>query len=483
MITHDDQLLINAYIDGELAPDERVRAEQLLVEDADARKYREELLSMSANLQALPKHYLPTEFAAEVLQAAEREMFVGTPWPTTQTESATTAGNRWARRLTYAGATIAAAILVALFIPNNEQPVAQQEADVVAKPAAEQLEKQASKQPASPAKPQVGAAKIEQPKDDAEEKSVVGDFDAKPKLAYSARREDPPSTPAPLDSVASDTLTLGKDAPRFAQVSEPELMVVSVEMSQAAPLQKLLAGYKIQSHAGAGYRSGPAANLGEDARKAARSQFSRPASQPPVYQTTSPTIYAEMTRAQLDQVVAQMKADTKRFSSVAMFGGAPAQRGRLLAQAAASKEDAKKLLVERTTNAGAAADPNSSDKLPLPGIPSATVGKIARKPEDEKDTEGDSSAIDELKDAVAANVAPLADAAAGAGGFRADDAEKSSVAKTRSRDRKNKVGESGKGGKSVSTPAERIRVLFVLRTPLESTTAPTAKQAPAAVDP
>jgi anti-sigma factor RsiW len=70
----ENDLLISAYLDGELNAEERAHVEQLLASSAEARQLVDELRALRASLQELPQHTLELEFAQRVLVRAEREM-------------------------------------------------------------------------------------------------------------------------------------------------------------------------------------------------------------------------------------------------------------------------------------------------------------------------------------------------------------------------------------------------------------------------
>jgi anti-sigma factor RsiW len=70
----DNDLLLSAYLDGELNAEERAHVEQLLASNAEARQLVDELRALRASLQELPQHSLELEFAQRVLVRAEREM-------------------------------------------------------------------------------------------------------------------------------------------------------------------------------------------------------------------------------------------------------------------------------------------------------------------------------------------------------------------------------------------------------------------------
>jgi hypothetical protein len=67
MLESEREELLSAYLDGEVSPDERALVEQWLAESAELRQLRDELLSLRAELKALPRHELKQSLAAAVL--------------------------------------------------------------------------------------------------------------------------------------------------------------------------------------------------------------------------------------------------------------------------------------------------------------------------------------------------------------------------------------------------------------------------------
>lgn len=72
-----DEELISAFLDDELSPEERLRAEQLLTERADLRRLLDDLRGLREGLQALPGYALGEDFGSLVMRRAEREMLRG----------------------------------------------------------------------------------------------------------------------------------------------------------------------------------------------------------------------------------------------------------------------------------------------------------------------------------------------------------------------------------------------------------------------
>jgi anti-sigma factor RsiW len=69
----DNDILISAYLDGELTADEMRRVEELLATSAEARQSVDELRAIRAGLKELPQHKLGPDFAADVLRRVAAE--------------------------------------------------------------------------------------------------------------------------------------------------------------------------------------------------------------------------------------------------------------------------------------------------------------------------------------------------------------------------------------------------------------------------
>lgn len=121
-----DDELISAYHDGELNEVDRARAERLLSTDPERRRELAELQALSRRVRSLPSQSLGDTFAAEVLRRAERDMLVPVP-----AESSSGGGSRlplgrgfgWLpsrRGLMWAGAALAASVLILLLGPGSE---------------------------------------------------------------------------------------------------------------------------------------------------------------------------------------------------------------------------------------------------------------------------------------------------------------------------------------------------------------------------
>lgn len=127
--------LISAYLDGELSGEEQQRAEKLLAEDADSRQLLEELRSLRAGMESLPRHQLDQDFASRVLDQAERTMIAGdaTKGDSEAAKALTTdtfiappvehgmTRERWIRLLAWPSIAIAAAIMITTFLPQDNE--------------------------------------------------------------------------------------------------------------------------------------------------------------------------------------------------------------------------------------------------------------------------------------------------------------------------------------------------------------------------
>lgn len=135
-----DDELASAYLDGELAPDDRARFEQQLAERPELRQLVEELRGLRASFEGLPRYRLEPDFAERVLRRAEREMLsarqavdgareAGGSTPAaarlsaaveraTPARSGGLSWSRLARPLGYVAVALAAAVAVMVFNPD-----------------------------------------------------------------------------------------------------------------------------------------------------------------------------------------------------------------------------------------------------------------------------------------------------------------------------------------------------------------------------
>lgn len=113
--------VLSAFLDGEASPQERAEVERRLETSPAARQELSELRAVSELVQDLPRQTLPGEFAAQVMQAAERRMLL----PERQPAVATPVSSR--RRLYGIAAAIAAtaAGLMLAMQYNDQRPAGQ----------------------------------------------------------------------------------------------------------------------------------------------------------------------------------------------------------------------------------------------------------------------------------------------------------------------------------------------------------------------
>ncbi len=112
--------LINAYVDGELAADDRQRFEVQLAERSELRAAVADLESLRRVFEKFPKHVLSDEFAEHVLVAAEHQMLLGeVQEPSPFTIGTPDAGVPSPRlRSWWVVVAVAASVLGLLLIPN-----------------------------------------------------------------------------------------------------------------------------------------------------------------------------------------------------------------------------------------------------------------------------------------------------------------------------------------------------------------------------
>jgi hypothetical protein len=118
--------VLSAYYDGEAAPHEEAAAEALLEGSREANRELKDYKQLSHLLQELPRLSAPSEFAAAVLQQAERESLIPLDSASLHpaADPATSAG--WRRWLLPASVSISivAALLIALMIFPQPRPQA-----------------------------------------------------------------------------------------------------------------------------------------------------------------------------------------------------------------------------------------------------------------------------------------------------------------------------------------------------------------------
>ena len=69
--------MISAYLDGELSVEERAQVETWLAESPELRQLHDELKTLGASIQALPRHQLTQDLQGAVLRRAEQTVLAG----------------------------------------------------------------------------------------------------------------------------------------------------------------------------------------------------------------------------------------------------------------------------------------------------------------------------------------------------------------------------------------------------------------------
>ncbi len=130
-MTHEpNDLLISAYLDGELTADERVQVEKLLATNAEVRQLVEELKAIRAGLQSLPQQRLEPDFAQQVLRRAEQA--AKSPAAHPESKAAILAGHdywdakpsvfRSKRGIAWSLVAVAAAVIIMVATRHDEGP-------------------------------------------------------------------------------------------------------------------------------------------------------------------------------------------------------------------------------------------------------------------------------------------------------------------------------------------------------------------------
>ncbi len=125
--------LLGAYLDGELAPEERARVGGWLAESPELRQLHDDLLALRAGMQALPRHKLERDLSSSVIRRAApavTRLVVGDSAISKVVPSSTSLWTRGSnvRRLLWPALAVAAALVILIYDANqrpDEQQVAQ----------------------------------------------------------------------------------------------------------------------------------------------------------------------------------------------------------------------------------------------------------------------------------------------------------------------------------------------------------------------
>ncbi len=132
MIPERREELISAYLDGELAPDERAQVEKWLEESPELRQLHDDLRWLGSSIRSLPRHKLDQDLATAVVRRAERTVLGGDsqPSPAPEVRPGQSIATWWLRgagwrRLAWPALALAAALMILLF--NSDEREAQRE--------------------------------------------------------------------------------------------------------------------------------------------------------------------------------------------------------------------------------------------------------------------------------------------------------------------------------------------------------------------
>jgi negative regulator of sigma E activity len=126
----EQEELISAYIDDELSPDERLRVEQWLASDPQARQLLEDLRALRGRIQSLPVVSPPAGFTQRVLADLDRNTVARAKGGSPAAFDDASAKKRWFgpggrswRPLSWASLATAAALLIAFLGRQSEREV------------------------------------------------------------------------------------------------------------------------------------------------------------------------------------------------------------------------------------------------------------------------------------------------------------------------------------------------------------------------
>lgn len=132
MIPERREELISAYLDGELAPEERAEVEKWIEESPELRQLHDDLRSLGSSIRSLPRHKLDQDLGSTVVRRAERTVLGGDSQPSSAPEvrPAPSIATWWLRgagwrRLAWPAFALAAALMILLF--NSDERAVQRE--------------------------------------------------------------------------------------------------------------------------------------------------------------------------------------------------------------------------------------------------------------------------------------------------------------------------------------------------------------------
>ncbi|MCH7687509.1 MAG: hypothetical protein IH899_12640 [Planctomycetes bacterium] len=136
--------LLSAYNDGETSPEEFAIVERLLETSAEARRELDEIGELSDLLHSLPRQTAPVELAPSVLSCAEQESLL--PTLADSAESAESSSPQVSRlRLATGLLTVAAALLLVVFLVNKPVPDPSDSTQIVQQRNLEQADESAER--------------------------------------------------------------------------------------------------------------------------------------------------------------------------------------------------------------------------------------------------------------------------------------------------------------------------------------------------
>src|SRR5580658_7731939 len=124
--------LLSAFLDREVTPEEEVLARKHLQTSPQAKQEFQDYQRLGELLHELPRRTVPTEFAAAVMQQAERETLIPLETAGTALDSQSKRPTRRAWLVAVVGMlTTAAIVLVVVNLPSHKDAVALRETEAL----------------------------------------------------------------------------------------------------------------------------------------------------------------------------------------------------------------------------------------------------------------------------------------------------------------------------------------------------------------
>lgn len=298
MTDRDPQERISAYLDGELAPEERREVEALLESDPAARQLLDELRRVQQRVSQLPPRELGDDFAAGVLARAQRERAEGSR-PSVAPVDRSPSHDRWrnvARGAVWSALAVAAALLV-MFVGREPPPGPREVARTEISPSAPDADVVSGEEAAAPR--------------DRELEELADE--ASPAPAFRAMTKGGAAGRAIADAPAGGG-GMGGRQPAGAVPTDEDLLIVRLQVAPDLDDEDLVADILARQEI----------ELTELPDPTDSTDLARVADQPEAEPTTEESlaqvevVYVEAEPAQLEAVLTELREQESRIRSVAV---------------------------------------------------------------------------------------------------------------------------------------------------------------------